>query len=449
MNFAFDLLSEINVGSIEYFAILLPLALIIFFGKAFGMGARKIGLPSVIGMLLAGVLIGFIRYIPSQTIITDEVMIGVKFFAKVGVVLIMFSVGLETDLSQIRSTGVASVVITTMGVVCPMAFGFIVSACFNGWGADMVMTNLFYGAILTATSVSVTVATLKEMGKLNSKVGTSIVAAAIIDDVIGIVILSVLLGFSDTGAEESGLWSFLSFGSSWWFTLILIIAFFAIAIFGGMFIRRLFKWMIDKFGHHKRTPIFALAVCFLYSWTAEYVFGVADITGAYLAGIILGHMRESEYIDKRTDESSYMIFTPVFFASIGMTLDFSGITWQLVAFGLCYVLAGIAGKLLGCGLGAKMTKFSNKDAFRVGVGMMARAEVVLICTEKGISSGLVDPGIMPFVFVLIIVTSFLTPLLLKVSYKKDLMNGETLPIPQYPTESKNTVSGNDDSYLYR
>lgn len=406
------------------YEILLPLALILCLTKLLGLGAHRIGLPAVIGMLIAGLLIGLLKFIPSEKFhelfFGENIRAWLSVFAKIGVVLIMFSTGLGTDLKMLKASGTASVVITTFGVLFPMAFGALVAWAFHI--GTSLLSNLFYGAILTATSVSVTVAALKELGKLETKVGTSIVAAAVIDDVIGIIVLSVLTGFTSEPTEDAG--SFLPVwweNAAWWLVILKIVCFFVIAVFIGLFLRKRFDKIENKYPHNRRVPILAICVCFLYAYVAEKIFGVADITGAYVAGLILGGtLRETPYVEVKTDVLGYMFFSPVFFATIGMNLDFSGFTGAFAAFGLCYVVAAIAGKLIGCGAAAKLCRFSNKDSFRIGCGMMVRAEVVLICTDKGISSGLVSPAVYPFVFLIIILTSVLAPLLLKISYKNEL-----------------------------
>lgn len=406
------------------YEILLPLALLLCLTKLLGLGAHKVGMPAVIGMLIAGLLIGLLKYVPNESFrrvfFGDTIREWLSVFAKIGVVLIMFSTGLGTDLKTLKASGIASVVITAFGVICPMALGTLVAFLFrvgNGF-----LSYLFYGAILTATSVSVTVATLKELGKLDSKVGTSIVAAAVIDDVIGIVILSVLTGFTSqpTGENTSFLPAWWE-NAEWWLVVIKIVLFFVLAIGLGIVLRKQFNRIEKRYPHNRRVPILAICICFAYAYVAEKIFGVADITGAYVAGLILGGtLQETPYVEVKTDVLGYMFFSPIFFATIGMNLDFSGFSGSFAAFGVCYVLAAIAGKLLGCGAAAKLCRFSTKDSFRVGCGMMVRAEVVLICTDKGISSGLVSPAVYPFVFMIIILSSVLAPLLLKLSYKGEL-----------------------------
>ena len=416
----------------EPFEILLPLALILFLTKSLGLGAHKLGLPAVIGMLVAGVLIGLLKYVPGEAFhalfFSDDIKEWLSVFAKIGVVLIMFSTGLGTDLKQLKAAGKPSIVITAFGVIVPMALGALVAWAFLPAESlfmpdHKLLTYLFYGAILTATSVSVTVATLKELGKLNTKVGTSIVAAAVIDDIIGIVILSVLTGFTSTESGGGEAASFLPEwweNAEWWLVCLKIVAFFVIAIALGLFLRKAFNCMEHKYPHNRRVPILAICACFVYAYIAEKIFGVADITGAYVAGLVLGGtLQETPYVEVKADILGYMFFSPIFFANIGINLDFSGFNVGFLLFGFFYVLAAIVGKLGGCSVASLLCCYEKKDAFRIGCGMMVRAEVVLICTQKGIDAGLVDPTVYPFVFVIIMVTSILAPILLKASYKSE------------------------------
>ncbi|MBO4534685.1 MAG: cation:proton antiporter [Clostridia bacterium] len=408
----------------EYYTLLLPLALILLLSKSVGVGFRKVGVPQVIGMILAGLVVGCIGFIPKQQVLTQPVLEGLSFLAKIGVVIIMFSAGLDTDLAKVKQTGGAAVVITVLGVVVPMGLGFAVAGAFLGF--NNILSCLFYGVILTATSVSVTVACLKELGKLDSKVGTAIISAAIIDDIIGIVLLSLITGLSGSGEG----------GDPVWLVLVKTVGFFAAAIGVGFVIRWLFKRLGFHHHHFRRIAIFAFALCFFYAYAAERWFGVADITGAYIAGIMLSGLSDTDYIDRKADISTYLLFGPVFFANIGVTTmmqivggDFH-VDGTFIAFGVVFVVVGLLGKLIGCGVGAKLCRFDWKDSLRVGLGMMVRAEVVLICTQKGIQAGLVDSAIMPFVLAIILVSSFVTPLLLKLTYRKEYIPQEPADLPE-------------------
>ncbi len=397
----------------DYFVVLLPLALILILSKVSSKLCEKIGLPGVIGMLISGVLIGLISYIPGQNILNDTAVHGIGFIAKIGVILIMFSAGLGTDIKQIKSVGVPSIIITCFGVIVPLALGFVVACIFNGGFADMsrerLLSNLFYGVILTATSVSVTVATLKELGKLSGKVGTTIVAAAILDDIIGIVVLSFIVALKGNGTETV----------SPWYVLLMTCLFFVFIAVAGTLANKFFNYLEHKFPHHRLLAIFSVAFCFLISYISEKLFGVADITGAFAAGLFLSRNPEVDYIDRKSDIMSYMVFTPVFFCNIGITTKFTGFGAEMLVFGLFFILAGIAGKVIGCAGSALMCKYKFKEALCVGIGMMARAEVALVSAQKGVENGLIHSDIMPFVVLLIIITSFATPILLKIAMPKD------------------------------
>jgi Kef-type K+ transport system membrane component KefB len=201
-----------------------------------------------------------------------------------------------------------------------------------------------------------------------------------------------------------------------------MVAFFGLSVVLGILIRKLFDWMGRKWPHHIRIPIFSLAFCFLWSYVAS-LFNIADITGAYIAGLILSATNSKQYIDHRADTTSNLLFAPIFFASIAMEMyqvQFDTSDMKFLWFGLCWIFVGALGKIIGAGSGALMCKFRFKDSFKVGVGMMARAEVLIVCAKTGIDSGLVDEKIMPFTIGLIIFTSFITPICLKLLYKDEL-----------------------------
>lgn len=399
----------------DYYSVLLPLAIILLVSKILIKFCERLKLPAVVGMLVTGLIIGvFNTYLPG-ILIPEGADEGLGFLAKIGVILIMFNTGIETDLKQIKSVGVASVFITLAGVIVPMGLGFVVATLFNG-GFGMLSQNLpqnlFYGVILTATSVSVTVATLKEINKLTSKIGNTIVAAAVIDDIIGIIVLSFIVSLGgrngDGAVENPGI------------VILKTLLFFVAAFIFGFIVRLIFGKIERKFPHHRMLPILSLSVCFLFAYASEKLFGVADITGAYVAGIMLSKNPEHDYIERRSDIISYMIFTPVFFANIGISCKLSAIDTNMILFGVCFIAAGMLGKVLGCGLASGCCGYGLKDSFRVGIGMMARAEVALVCAQKGVDTGMISSSIMPFIVILIIITSLATPIALRASYKNEL-----------------------------
>lgn len=427
---------------IDTISLLLPLALILLLSKLLQMGCKRVKMPQVVGMLLAGIIIAFIDKIPGINLLNDSARAGIKFLAEIGVVLIMFSAGLGTNLNSIKSSGISAIVVTSLGVIVPMGLGFLVAGLFNGFGGTITLedgltvsktwSNLFYGVILTATSVSVTVATLKEMRRLNGKAGTIIISAAILDDIIGVIVLSVVLSLSGAGSSGENTLGSLMCSNDVVAVFLNVLFFFIFTIAIGVGIHYLFKYLNKKKPHTRRLPIFGLAFCFFMAFASEKFFGVADITGAYFAGLALagiGHhinpIRDvladdtSDYIERKSDVLSYMIFSPIFFANVGINADFTGLKASMIGFGCCYILAGLLGKVLGCGIGAKITGNHLKDSIRIGIGMMARAEVALICANKGIDAGLVDSGMSTFIVIMIIVSSFVTPLILKLTYKNE------------------------------
>ena len=394
----------------ESFEIFKDLAIIVVFAKLFGILARKCKAPQVVGEIIAGLLIG-----PSVLGIVNLSDFLTKM-AEIGVILLMFSAGLETNLRDLIKTGVKATLIACSGVFVPLVGGTVLYGCFYGFaeiGSRDFYSAVFIGVILTATSVSITVQALREMGKLKGTIGTTILSAAIIDDVIGIIVLTVVVGLSN-GSVSAG-------------TVCLKTAlFFVFSIVVGLLIYKLFKFFDSRYPHTRRIPIMGLALCLAMSYVAEKYFGIADITGAYVAGIILCNIRDSEYIAEKMDINSYMLFGPIFFASIGLKTDISDLNMSILVFAVCFVLVGLLCKIIGCGIVAKMCKFSWADSLKIGVGMMTRGEVALIVSQKGLSVGLVSPVYFTAVILLIITSSILTPILLKVLYSKMPPKEETV-----------------------
>lgn len=377
------------------------LAIIIISAKLLGLGAKKFKAPQVVGQILAGLLIG-----PSVLGLVQQSEF-ISMLAEIGVVLLMFSAGLETNLKELLKTGPVALTIACAGVFVPLVMGWALYGVFFGFapiGSEEFFKGVFIGTIITATSVSITVQTLRELGHLKGKVGTIIVSSAIIDDVIGIIVLTFVIGFKSADAKPVDV-------------IIKTLLFIAFSIVVGFVIYWLFK-LLDKHSfHHRRIPIFGLALCFIMAYSAEKFFGIADITGAYVAGIILCSLRDAEYIAGKMDISSYMLFGPVFFASIGLKTNFDGFSVQLLLFSLAFVAVALIAKVIGCGAMAKIWKFNMKDSLKIGVGMMTRGEVALIVAQKGLAVGLVEPQYFTSVILLILCSSIAAPILLKVLYK--------------------------------
>ncbi len=390
------------------------LAIIIIAAKLMGLGAKKLKAPQVAGQIVAGLLIG-----PSVLGLVGESEF-LAVMAEVGVVLLMFSAGLETNLKELIKTGPVALCVACAGVAVPLLGGWLLYSCFYGFapvGSEEFFSAVFTGTILTATSVSITVQTLRELGKLKGKLGTLITSSAIIDDVIGIIVLTFVIGFKDAETKPSEV-------------VVKTLLFIVFALGVGALIYFLFKYLDKKFFHQRRIPIFGLALCFAMAYCADAFFGIADITGAYVAGIILCNLRDAEYIAGKMDISSYMLFGPVFFASIGLKTTLDGFTMSLLWFSLGFVLVGLITKIVGCGLVAKLFRYDIKDSLKVGVGMMTRGEVALIVAQKGLASGLVAPEMFTSVILLIIASSIISPILLKLLFKGD--KSDEHPIHDHP-----------------
>ncbi len=378
------------------------LALIIIFAKFFGLVARKLHAPQVVGEIIAGLIIG-----PSMLGLVQQTDFLMQM-AEIGVVLLMFSAGLGTDLKELLKTGPKAFLIACAGVFVPLVCGALLYMGFYGaspWGSEGFYKAVFIGVILTATSVSITVQSLKEMGKLKGTVGTTILSAAIIDDVIGIIVLTFVIGFKSPDSDPMRV-------------VLNTVLFFVFAIIMGFLIYTVFKIVDSKYPHTRRIPIIGLALCLCFAYFAEVFFGIADITGAYVAGIILCSIQDSDYIAEKMDINSYMLFGPIFFASIGLKTNIDNVTAEILIFAAAFVVVGLLTKIIGCGLIARVCGFKGYDCLKIGVGMMTRGEVALIVSQKGLSVGLLSPVYFTAVILLIIFSSISTPIILKMIYAK-------------------------------
>jgi len=375
--------------------LLLIIGLILLSTKVFAIFMKRIHLPQVIGALAAGIVLG-----PAVLNLAEpnEVL---SVIAQFGVILLLFSAGMETDFRQLRSSLKSSLVISALGIVAALGGGFIVAFAFGKPSFE----SFFIGVIIASMSTSITVEALTEMGKLKSKTGTALLGASLFDDILVIMLLAMTMGMGTDGFSVSAL-----------FTILLrIAAFFVFAILAGIFVNKLFNYMYTRLGNSRRLSIFAIGYCFLMAYLAEF-FGLADITGAYLAGIAFCSTRCVESLETKTHNLSYMFFTPIFLANIGIQTSFDGMTASMIAFTLLLVAVAILSKIIGCGAGAKICKFTNRESAQIGVGMVARGEVSFIVAAKGIAAGYVSTLLFPSIIVVVLVTVLVTPLLLKATF---------------------------------
>ena len=373
------------------------IAVILLSTKVLGIVTKRFALPQVVGALLAGLLLGpAMLGILQETTLMDQL-------AELGVIVLMFNAGLETDLGELKKAGRSAFIIALTGVLVPLAGGFALAALFNP-GSEMLMQNIFIGVILTATSVSITVETLKEIGKLSTRSGNAILGAAIIDDVLGIVALTIITSISGTGTNV-------------WLLLLKIVAFFAISVVVWILLHRAVEWWFKRYDRDKRRfVVISFAFCLLYAFFAEEVFGVADITGAYIAGLIFAKTPRVTYLQDRFDTLSYTLLSPIFFASIGLKVVLPEMSGTIILFSILLIIWAVVSKILGCGLGAKLCRYSGQDSLRIGVGMISRGEVALIVANNGIAVGLMKDEFFGPVVLMVIATTILTPILLKLVY---------------------------------
>lgn len=388
------------------YSILLSLAIILLSTKVLSLVTRKVHMPAVVGALMAGVILG-----PSGI----DILKGSDFItqtSQIGVIILMFLAGLDTDLDELKSTLKASIVIALLGVIVPLSGGFIAhNIFFDGTSQKGMLEAVFTGIVLTATSVSITVETLREMGKLKGKMGAAILGAAIIDDIVGIVMLTLITSFNDKSINPTTV-------------VIKILAFFILLIIVFFVTKYTFSKIFHKPDEKRRVAIYGFAFCFVMAYVAEHYFGVADITGAFFAGLILCNIGVNNYIAKKVNVVSYMLFAPIFFASIGLKTDLSGFTTEIFIFAMVLLIIAILSKSVGCTIGALICKFNKKDSLIIGMGMVSRGEVALIMTQKGFAAGLLKPELFPAIIIVVVVTTLITPILIKLAVGRESGNVE-------------------------
>lgn len=414
----------IDLTSLHSYSYLLVLAAILLTTKLLGLFSRWVRLPQVLGALVAGVILGpVVNAIVgwstgdgffSQAAGSDQLF---GMLSELGVIVLMFGAGLETDVQEMKKCGKASLIIAVIGVVTPLIFGAGASYFFidDPNSQEKLLKSIFIGVVLTATSVSITVETLKELGKLNTPASNAILGAAIIDDVLGIIALTIITSFKSKDVNI-------------WFVLIKIVLFFIFAAILGFIMLKIYKWMNKHTSRDsRRHVIIAFAYCLVSSFVAEVFFGVADITGAYVAGFVLSMTNRKRYLVNRFSTLSYMLLSPIFFACIGLTIEMPELTVSLLVFAILITIVAVATKLFGCALGGKICGYSTKECFQIGAGMISRGEVALIVAKKGESCGLMDPKLFGPLVIVVVLTTIIAPIILKILFAKDKDNGEKGP----------------------
>ena len=375
---------------------LLNIAIILLMTKVFGLFSKKMRMPSVVGALLAGIILGpaVLNFVQMDDLI--------KSLSEIGVIVLMFSAGLETSIADLKKAGPKAFVIALFGVLLPLVIGYWIGDIFK---ADFI-ESLFIGVIFTATSVGITVETLKEMGCMSTRSGNAILAAAVIDDVLGIVCLTLVSGLADSSVNIA-------------FVLLKIVGFFIFSAIVSIIMRKFFrKWFDQADSGLQRYAIVSLAFALIMAYCSEVFFGVADITGSFVAGLIISGTSQCNYVTKRIGTLSYLLITPIFFASIGLELESVVFTGTLVLVIVILCIAAIVSKVVGCGLGALVCKYSPQQALRIGCGMVSRGEVALIVADKGMSLGILPEYFVTPILICVVFTTIITPILLKIVYKQ-------------------------------
>ncbi|RJG21233.1 cation:proton antiporter [Paenibacillus thiaminolyticus] len=374
--------------------IVLMLLIVLTATKLAGDLTVRLGQPSVLGKLIVGIILGpaVLGWVTNGEIVRD--------MAEVGVILLMFIAGLETDLEQLKQNWKASVAVALGGIILPFIGGYLAGTTL---GMDQGQ-SLFIGLLLCATSVSISVQTLKDLGQLSSREGTTILGAAVVDDVLVVILLAFMLSFLGAGTEQASLG---------WIVGKKVI-FFAGAIAAGIFVVPLLMRWLAPLKVSEAVISAALIICFAFSYGAEQL-GVAGIIGAFAAGVAISQTDFKQEVEHRLEPIAYGIFVPVFFVSVGLEVTFAGLG-QNVGFILLFSLIAIATKLFGCMLGARMTGFSRRSAFGIGTGMISRGEVALIIATTGLEGALFDPALFTPLVIVIIVTTLVTPPMLKLAF---------------------------------
>ncbi|MBY0220009.1 cation:proton antiporter [Paenibacillus illinoisensis] len=379
----------------------LVLAIILIFTKIAGDLSVRLGQPSVLGKLIVGVILGpaLLGWVQP----TDFI----HHMSEIGVLLLMFIAGLETDLEQLKKNWKSAFAVAVGGVILPFIGGYGSAIAFGMTQAHA----LFFGLLFCATSVSISVQTLKDMNQLSSREGTTILGAAVVDDVLVVVLLAVMMSLLGAGAGDVSIG--LLIGKKALFFLI-------IAFAGWWLVPRIMKWMAPL--RVTETVITAgLIICFAFSYFAEWM-GVAGIIGAFAAGIAISQTNFKHEVETKLEPIAYSIFVPVFFVSIGLNVTFDGVGSQILLIVVISLIAIIT-KWIGGGAGARLTGFDRSSSMAIGAGMISRGEVALIIASTGLTSGLLDPEYFTSVVIMVIITTLVTPPLLKITFARK--KGET------------------------
>jgi monovalent cation:proton antiporter-2 (CPA2) family protein len=373
--------------------LIFQLAIILLASKIAGDLSVKLGQPSVLGKLLIGIVLGpTVLGVVSNTEMLQEI-------SQIGVILLMFIAGLETDTEEFKRTGKASAYVGISGIVVPFSLGYLAGV----WLELPQLQSVFLGLLLSATSVSISVQALKEMGKLKSREGTTILGAAVIDDILVIIVLAFVMSFAG-GDVNLGV------------VVLKKVIFFAVSILVAW---KMIPWILNKFAPLRVTEAVisaGLIICFMYAYLAE-VSGVAAIIGAYIAGVAISLTKYKREVFEKVETISYSIFVPVFFTSIGVSAEFIGISNHIGLIVGLSILA-ILTKLIGSAIGARLSGFGWRNSLGIGAAMVSRGEVALIIAAMGLEAHLLKQDMFAVMVVVVLITTLVTPPMMKLFFGK-------------------------------
>ncbi|MBU7031646.1 MAG: cation:proton antiporter [Theionarchaea archaeon] len=375
--------------------IILQITLFLLVAKIGGELAERVNLPPILGELLGGMILG-----PSlfNVLKPDDVMANIS---QIGIILLMFLAGLETNIGEMKRTGFVSLLTALGGVVVPLLLGLLVGYLY-GW---KITDSLFLGTILTATSVGITVRTLMDMGQLRTDVGFTILGAAVIDDVIGIIIFTIVGGVALN--EQVSILGFLKLTG-------FIALFFLVSLKFGFWI----SGKLSRIMTALRTQEVSLTLTIIFIFALAIIgerIRVAGITGAFIAGIVMSNSPQKEVISNKVSSLGYGFFVPLFFVYIGVNANIYDIT--MIDLAVVVIILAIIGKIFGSGIMAFLGGFSRRDALKIGIGMVPRMEVALIIASLGLTSGVTSPFIYSLTVAIVLVTTLVTPPLIKLIFK--------------------------------
>lgn len=374
-------------------AYILNIAIILFAANIGGMISKKFNQPEVLGQIIAGIILG--AGLMAKTEIVADI-------GQIGVIFLMFIAGLETDIDELKESGKSSSLIALFGVVVPGVFVSITAYLLT----NNFEASVFMGIIATATSVSISVQTLKEIKRLRTKEGVAILGAAIIDDVIGVILLTLSVSILKPGE-----------GTKIEMVIVNIIIFFVGVVVLGKLLRYLLIKFDDIYKLNEKIVSIALIVCLSIAFLSEG-FGIAAITGAFFSGVVFSMTSYKHKITHEINMIATLFFIPVFFVVIGMDVDIKQAVSAL-GIGSIVILVAMLAKIIGCGFGAKLSGFSSNQALQIGIGMVPRAEVALIIANLGLDLGIINEGMMAIAILMVVVTTLLTPSMLKWSFERE------------------------------